>query len=119
MKRGFLLLSSLTCQKPSTASHTNLLIAKLSAYVFDRKSIAFISAYLKNQKQKTRIGPTFSECLKLNTYIIWCPTEGSILGPLLFLFIADLFYLNYDLDFASYADGIIPLDRALAISLMF
>ena len=32
-----------------------------------------------------------------------------ILGPLLFLiFIADLFYLNYDLDFASYADDTTP-----------
>ena len=30
-----------------------LLIAKLSTYGFDMKSIAFISAYLKNRKQKT------------------------------------------------------------------
>ena len=37
-----------------------LRIAKLSAYGFDMKSIAFISAYLKNRKQKTKIGPTFS-----------------------------------------------------------
>ena len=41
-------------------------------------------------------------------YIIWCPT-GLYLGPLLFLtFIADLFYLNYDLDFASYTDDTTP-----------
>ena len=65
------------------------------------KSIAFISACLINRKQKTKIGATFSECLKI---LIGVP-QGSILGPLLFLiFIADLFYLNYDLDFASYAD---------------
>ena len=31
-----------------------LLIGKLSAYGFDMKSIAFISVYLKNQKQKTK-----------------------------------------------------------------
>ena len=35
--------------------------------------------------------------------------QGSILGPLLFLiFIADIFYLNYDLDFASYVDETTP-----------
>ena len=34
-----------------------LLIAKLSAYGFDMKSIAFISVYLKNRKQKTKLGP--------------------------------------------------------------
>ena len=30
----------------------NLLIAKLSVYGFDRKSLIFISAYLKSRKQK-------------------------------------------------------------------
>ena len=41
-------------------------------------------------------------------YIIWCPT-GFYFVPLLFLiFIADLFYLNCDLDFASYADDTTP-----------
>ena len=42
-----------------------LLIAKLSAFGFDMKSIAFIFAYLKNRKQKTKIGSTFSECLNI------------------------------------------------------
>ena len=72
-----------------------LLIAKLCAYGLDIKSIAFISAYLKNRKQKTKIGSTFSECLNILFGV----------GPLLFLlFIADLFYLNCDRDFASHAD---------------
>ena len=65
-----------------------LLITKLSAYGFEMKSIAFISAYLKNRKQKTKIGSTFSECLN----ILFGVQQGSILGPLLFLiFIADPF----------------------------
>ena len=95
-----------------------LLIAKLSAFGFDMKSIAFIFAYLKNRKQKTKIGSTFSECLN----ILFGVPQGSVLRPLLFLiFIADLFYLNYDLDFASYAMTPLPIfvDRTLAVSLMF
>ena len=42
-----------------------LVIAKLSAYGFDIKSIAFISAYLINRKQNTKIGSTFSEYLNV------------------------------------------------------
>ena len=81
------------------------LIAKLSAYGFGMKSVAFISAYLKNWKQKTKIGSTFGECLNIFVGV----SQGSILGPVLFLiFIADLFHLNYDLDFASYADDTTP-----------
>ena len=83
-----------------------LLIPKLSAYDgFDMISIVFISGYLKNRKQKTKIGSTFSEYLN----ILFGVPQGSILGSLLFLiFVADLFYLNYDLDFASYADNTTP-----------
>ena len=42
-------------------------------------------------------------------HIIWCPSRFYILGsPLFLIFIADLFYWNYDVDFASYADNITP-----------
>ena len=41
---------SLVCQKTSTISHTNYLSQNLSAYGFDRKSIAIIAEYLKNRK---------------------------------------------------------------------
>ena len=43
----------------------NLLIAKLNAYGFDRKSLIFISTYPKSRKQKTRIGSAFSGYLNI------------------------------------------------------
>ena len=56
----------------------NLLIAKLSAYGFDRKSLTFISAHLKSRKQKTRIGSAFSDYLN----ILFGAPQRSILGPI-------------------------------------
>ena len=82
-----------------------LLIQKLIAYGFDLKSKAFIFAYLKNRKQKTKIGSTFSKCLN----ILFGVPQGSILGSVIFLiFAAGHFYLNYDLDFSSYAGDTTP-----------
>ena len=66
-----------------------LLIVKLSAYCFDMKPLAFISAYLKKRKQKAKIGSTFSECLN----ILFGVPQGSNLEPLLFIkCIAVLFF---------------------------
>ena len=59
----------------------NLLKAKLSAYGFDKKSLMFISAYLKSRKQRTSIGSTFSDLLN----ILFGVPLGSILGPILFI----------------------------------
>ena len=46
----------------------NLLIAKLSAYGFDRKSLMLTSAYLKSRKQSTRIGSPFRDYLNLSVF---------------------------------------------------
>ena len=78
----------------------------LTFTIFFNSSILFLYlVYFKNRKQKTKIGSSFSK--RLN--ILFGFPQGSVLGPLLFLiFIADLFFLNYDLDFASYTDDTTP-----------
>ena len=82
-----------------------LLIAKLNSFGFDKKSLSFISANLHNRKQKTKIGPEFSDFLNIFSGV----SQGSILGPILFIiFITDFFFINNDIDFASYADDTTP-----------
>ena len=76
----------------------NLLIAKLSAYGFDRKSLIFISPYLKSRKQKSRIDSAFSDYLN----ILFGVPQGFLLGPILsIILLSDLFYIYNDLDYAS------------------
>ena len=78
----------------------NLLIAKLSAYGFERKSLMFISACLKSRKQRTRIGSALGDYLN----ILYGVPLGSILGSILFIiFLSNLLYI-YDLDYANYAN---------------
>ena len=64
-----------------------------------------IISYLKNRTQTTKVGSSFSELLN----IIYGVPQGSILGPLLFvMYICDLFIVNKEVNFSSYADDTNP-----------
>ena len=78
-----------------------LLLPKLNAFGFNKISLSFTSAYLHNRKQKAKVGSELSDFLN----IIFGFPQGSILGAILFIiFITDLFFINDDIGFASYAD---------------
>ena len=72
-----------------------------------------IISYLKNHTQTTKAGSSCSELLN----IIYGVPQGSILGHFLFIiyiyiyihiYIWDLFIVNKDVNFSSYADDAIP-----------
>ena len=58
----------------------DLLLTKLSAYVFDYNSLKLINSFLSGRKFRTKIGSSYSCYLNL---LVGAP-QGSILGPLLF-----------------------------------
>ena len=82
-----------------------LLIAKLNVFGFNKKSLSFISVYVYNRKEKTKVGSEFCDFLN----ILFGVPQGLILGPIfLIIFITDLFFINNDIGFASYADDTTP-----------
>ena len=78
-----------------------LFLAKLSAYGFDKSTIALIANYLLNRYQRVRIGSTFSSYLE----ILRGDSQGSILGPTLFnLFTNDLMFFIQETEVCNFAD---------------
>ena len=76
----------------------DLLLAKLHAYGIDINSLKKFSSYLKNRKQRVRIGNLYSLWYDILTGV----PRGSILGPLLFnIYLCDLFLFLKGSDIAN------------------
>ena len=95
-----------------------LLIAKLNAYGFSKKSLTHIYSYLSERKQRTKINGTFSSWAD----IIFGVPQGSIVGPLLFnINLNDIFYFITKGDMlTNFADDNTPysIEESIDILLM-
>jgi len=78
-----------------------LFIAKLEAYGFSLLSCELLLSYLKNRKQRVKLGDVYSEWVSPNKGV----PQGSILGPLIFnIYMNDFFNVTLKSQIYNYAD---------------
>ena len=79
----------------------DLIIARLVAYVIDRKNLRLIYSYLKGRKPRVKINNTYTDN---NEFISGVP-QGSIPGPIFFtLSINGLFFFIEIVSMHNFAD---------------
>ena len=81
-----------------------LLVAKLNAYGFTLPALKLVHDYLSDRKQRTRVNNSYSTWLE----ILFGVPQGSILVPMLYNILADLFFILSKIDIANYADDNTP-----------
>ena len=85
-----------------------LTICKLHSYGVSREACTLIASYLRDRKQRIKLGNSRSEWTELFKGV----PQGSILGPLIFnIFLNDIFYFVSKGDLYNYAD-----DNCISVS---
>ena len=83
----------------------DLLIAKIAAHGFHSYLLCFVSSYLNERKQITKIRNSYSPYVNTACGV----SQASILCPLHFnINICDMFFEKCECDIASYADDNTP-----------
>ena len=85
-----------------------LTICKLHSYGVSREACTLIASYLRDRKQRIKLGNSRSEWTELFKGV----PQGSILGPLIFnIFLNDIFYFVSKGDLYNYSD-----DNCISVS---